>query len=426
METNIESCSVAVIGLGYVGLPLAFEFSKHFDVCGFDINEDRILNLRNGYDSTKNYNELDLSSTDRLHLTYEIKDLKQCNVFIITVPTPVDESNNPDFTPLIKASELVGQILKQDDTVIFESTVFPGATREICIPILQEASGLVLNKGFWVGYSPERINPGDKDHTLTEIVKVTSGSDKSAAKFVDSLYRKVISVGTHKVDSIEIAEAAKIIENIQRDINIALINEFSIIFNKLNLDTEKVLQAAETKWNFLSFRPGLVGGHCIGVDPYYLTYKARQLGIHALITDAGRKLNDEMAEILAQRFTKELAKRQLLNSKSKILIMGASFKKNCGDLRNSQVIKLFKTLNEYCLDLSVYDPLVSTSDWEAQTNSIMEDNIYDKMFDAIIYANDHDIFNINSLEDLSMLLKPENLIFDLTYKLKSYANVIKI
>lgn len=351
-----ESMNICVIGLGYVGLPLAVEFGKKFPVVGFDINQTRIDELVKGHDRTLETSDEDLKSAVHLKYTTNVEDTRKCNYYIVTVPTPIDHHKRPDLTPLIKASETVGKVLKKGDIVIYESTVYPGATEEDCVPVLEKFSGLKYNTDFFCGYSPERINPGDKVHTVTKILKVTSGSTPEIAVKVDNLYKSIIEAGTYMASSIKVAEAAKVIENSQRDINIAFVNELSLIFNKMGIDTQEVLEAAGTKWNFLKFFPGLVGGHCIGVDPYYLTHKAQELGYNPEIILAGRRLNDNMGFYVANRVIKKMIQRGQTIAGSKVLILGITFKENCPDIRNSRVIDVINEFREYSCEVDVYDP----------------------------------------------------------------------
>src|SRR5450631_906508 len=359
---NVHKCRVGIVGLGYVGLPLALEFGKHFDTVGFDIKPKRIRELKAGRDSTREASPQELRLASRLQFTTRVQDLKACGVMVVTVPTPIDEFKRPDLTPLIRASESIGEVLKKGDVVVYESTVYPGCTEEICVPILERVSGLKFNRDFFAGYSPERINPGDMEHRLSTIRKVTSGSTPAAAKFIDQLYGSIVRAGTHKVSSIRVAEAAKVIENTQRDVNIALINELALIFKRLGIDTEEVLQAAGTKWNFLPFRPGLVGGHCIGVDPYYLTHKATEIGYHPEMILAGRRLNDNMALHVANEVIKLMTERRILVADSRILILGLTFKENCPDLRNSKVIDIINEFKAFDAKVDVHDPWVSAMD----------------------------------------------------------------
>ncbi len=352
---NIKK-TIAVIGLGYVGLPLAVEFGKQRQVIGFDINPKRVAELQSGQDHTLECSPEELARAPHLRYSCDPQDLKSAQIFIVTVPTPVDQANRPDITPLVKASETVGKVLKSGDIVIYESTVYPGATEEVCVPVLEKFSGLKFNQDFFCGYSPERINPGDKEHRLPSIKKVTSGSTPAVAEEVDQLYKQIITAGTHKASSIKVAEAAKVIENTQRDVNIALMNELSLIFHKLGIDTLEVLQAAGTKWNFLPFRPGLVGGHCIGVDPYYLTHKAQEVGYHPEVILAGRRINDSMASHVADQTVKLMLRKGLPVLGSKVLVLGLTFKENCPDVRNTKVVDIVKALQNYNTQVDVYDP----------------------------------------------------------------------
>jgi UDP-N-acetyl-D-galactosamine dehydrogenase len=403
---------IGIIGLGYVGLPLAVEFAKKYQTLGFDINEDRIKKLRNGVDDTREIEEKvlhevlieyeDIDKRVGLFLTSDIKRLQTCNIFIITVPTPVDKHNKPDLTPLYKASETVGGILKKGDIVIYESTVYPGVTEDECVPILEKVSDLKFNEDFFCGYSPERINPGDKQHTVSKILKVTSGSTSESATKIDNLYKSIITAGTHLASSIKVAEAAKVIENAQRDINIAFINELAKIFNRLGIDTNDVLEAAGTKWNFLKFKPGLVGGHCIGVDPYYLAQKAQEVGYHPEIILAGRRLNDGMGEYVANEVIKLMIKKDIKIKNSNILILGFTFKENCPDVRNTKVIDVVRTLKEYGVSVLIYDPWAEPSEVKKQygETSFKELDSSINNFDAIILAVSHDEFkevNFNKL-----------------------------
>jgi UDP-N-acetyl-D-galactosamine dehydrogenase len=359
---NLETARIAIIGLGYVGLPLAVEFGKQRPVLGFDINSARITELQSGQDHTLEVCAAELQSANKLNFSCNTEDLRSCQVFIVTVPTPVDKANRPDLTPLVKASETVGRIMPSGAIVIYESTVYPGATEEVCVPVLEQFSGKKFNADFYCGYSPERINPGDKEHRLPSIKKVTSGSTPEVAETVDQLYKQIISAGTHKASSIKVAEAAKVIENTQRDLNIALMNELSLIFNRLGIDTLEVLQAAGTKWNFLPFRPGLVGGHCIGVDPYYLTHKAQEVGYHSEVILAGRHINDSMAAHVADQTVKLMLRKNLPVLGSKVLVLGLTFKENCPDLRNTKVVDMVKALQGYNTQVDVYDPWIDVAE----------------------------------------------------------------
>lgn len=411
----LNKINLAIIGLGYVGLPLAVEFGKRREVIGFDINESRIKALSEGHDSTLEISDEELSQAKGLKYTINLDDLRDCNVFIVTVPTPIDEYKQPDLTPLIKASEAIGKILKAGDIVIYESTVYPGATEEDCVPILEKNSGLVFNKDFFAGYSPERINPGDKAHRVTTITKVTSGSNPAVADFVDSLYREIIVAGTHKASSIKVAEAAKVIENTQRDLNIALINELALIFNKMGIDTEAVLQAAGTKWNFLPFRPGLVGGHCIGVDPYYLTHKAQSIGYHPEIILAGRRLNDAMGAYVVSQLVKAMVKRRIHVDGARVLIMGLTFKENCPDLRNTKVVDIVNELKEYNIQVDVYDPWVDRCDAISEYNIFPIEKPSNNFYDGIILAVAHDEFKVMGVNAVRAFGKEAHLLYDLKY-----------
>ena len=412
---DFDETKITVIGLGYVGLPLAVEFSKKFPVTGFDINQNRISDLRDGYDSTGEVPNDDLTGSDNLLFSFDTEDIRKSNVYIITVPTPIDKYKNPDLNPLIKACELVGDSINFGDVVIFESTVYPGATEEECIPILEDRSGLVVTRGLHVGYSPERINPGDQNRKLPDIKKITSGSDSATADFVDALYSSIILAGTWRATSIKVAEAAKVIENTQRDVNIALINELSVIFSKLNIDTLEVLEAAGTKWNFLPFRPGLVGGHCIGVDPYYLTHKAQFIGHHPEMILAGRRINDAMATHVASSFVKHLIKRSIRVHKAQILIMGLTFKENCPDLRNTKVLDVIDELKEYGMEVHVIDPWCSKEQATALYSLTIKDAPDRNAYDGIIVAVAHDSFKDLALSDVQEWGKEKHLIYDLKY-----------
>lgn len=413
---DIKKTNIAVIGLGYVGLPLAIEFGKLIPVIGFDIDHSRIKDLRSNIDKTLELESNEIKDSKNLTFSSNPEDISKCNTFIVTVPTPINSFNQPDLNPLINASLMIGKILKKNDIVIFESTVFPGATEEVCVPILEESSNLKFNQDFFAGYSPERINPGDKKHTITSIKKITSGSTPEIADFIDSLYSSIVKAGTHKANSIKIAEAAKVIENTQRDLNIALINELAIIFNKLDIDTEEVLIAAGTKWNFLNFRPGLVGGHCIGVDPYYLTYKAQLAGYQPEIILAGRRLNDGMGEYVANRLVKKLIQEDIKVFNSKILIMGYTFKENCPDIRNTKVIDIINELNEYGSRIDVFDPWINTDEFKnLNTNFTYVNEPKNNKYDAIIIAVSHKQFIEMGVSSIRKLGKSKHIIFDLKY-----------
>ncbi|MDC3262013.1 Vi polysaccharide biosynthesis UDP-N-acetylglucosamine C-6 dehydrogenase TviB [Candidatus Pseudothioglobus singularis] len=415
----MKNKKIALIGLGYVGLPLAVEFGKKRTVVGFDINKYRVDELKKGIDSTFETTKQELKDAIHLSYTTNLDNIKDCAIFIITVPTPIDKHKRPDLTPLEKSSESVGKILKKGDIVIYESTVYPGATEEVCVPILEQQSGLKFNKDFYCGYSPERINPGDKKHRITNIKKVTAGSTTEIAAEVDELYQEIIIAGTHKANSIKVAEAAKVIENTQRDVNIALINELSLIFNKLGIDTESVLEAAGTKWNFLPFRPGLVGGHCIGVDPYYLTHKAIEVGYNPEIIIAGRKLNDNMGSYVADQVSKLMTKKRIHVVDANILIMGLTFKENCPDIRNTRVVDLVKEFEGFNCNTDVYDP------WVDQDEAVHEYNIkpIDKpikgKYDAIVLVVAHDEFKTLSEEQIRAFGKDRHVLYDVKYILKA-------
>lgn len=412
---QLSDLKIAIIGLGYVGLPLAVEFGKQLPVVGFDIQQKRIQELQSGQDHTLEVSPEELKQAT--HLTYSANsdDLNSCNFFIVTVPTPIDEFKQPDLTPLIKASTSIGKVLKKGDVVVYESTVYPGATEEACIPVLEQMSGLKFNQDFFAGYSPERINPGDKHHRVTNILKVTSGSTPEIADFVDAVYQLIVTAGTHKAPSIKVAEAAKVIENTQRDVNIALMNELAVIFNKLGIDTEAVLQAAGTKWNFLPFRPGLVGGHCIGVDPYYLTHKAQSLGLHPEIILAARRLNDRMGEYVATQLIKEMVKQRIQVVGSKILVMGLSFKENCPDIRNTKIVDMVKALKEYDLDLDIYDPWVDPLEAAKEYGIDPVSSLAYVKYDAIVLAVAHDQFKQMSIDEFKAAAKEKYVLYDLKY-----------
>lgn len=412
---QLSDLKIAIIGLGYVGLPLAVEFGKHLPVVGFDIQQKRIQELQSGQDHTLEVSSEELKQAIHLSYSANLDDLRSCNFFIVTVPTPIDEFKQPDLTPLIKASTSIGKVLKKGDVVVYESTVYPGATEEACIPVLEQVSGLKFNQDFFAGYSPERINPGDKLHRVTNILKVTSGSTPEVADFVDAVYQLIVTAGTHKAPSIKVAEAAKVIENTQRDVNIALINELAVIFNKLGIDTEAVLQAAGTKWNFLPFRPDLVGGHCIGVDPYYLTHKAQSLGLHPEIILAARRLNDRMGEYVATQLIKEMVKQRIQVVGSKILVMGLSFKENCPDIRNTKIVDMVKALKEYDLDLDIYDPWVDSLDVAKEYGIDPVSSLANAKYDAIVLAVAHDQFKQMSIDKFKTVAKEKYVLYDLKY-----------
>ncbi len=418
---EIEQASIGVIGLGYVGLPLAVEFGRHFPTVGFDINNRRIRELKNGLDHTLEVTANELAAVQHLCFTDQLEDLRACNVYIVTVPTPVDRHKRPDLSPLESASRSIGQVLQQGDTVIYESTVYPGATEEVCVPILEQVSGLRFNTDFFVGYSPERINPGDKEHRVTTICKVTSGSTPEAARFIDALYRQVITAGTHLASSIRVAEAAKVIENTQRDVNIALINELAMLFHKLGLDAQAVFEAAGTKWNFLPFRPGLVGGHCIGVDPYYLTYKAQEIGHHPEIILAGRRINDGMGRYVAERVLKLMTRRRIPVAGSRILVMGLTFKENCPDLRNTRVVDVIRELRDYHAEIDVYDPWVDAEEANREYAIQPIDKPEEGAYNVIILAVAHDQFKRLGSAGIRALGSPDCILFDVKSMLPAAA-----
>ena len=412
---TIEETKLAIIGLGYVGLPLAVEFGKKMPVVGFDINTNRVNELKKGVDNTLEVDANELAEAESLSYTTDTSDLKKCNVYIVTVPTPIDKSKNPDLTPLVKASEMLGQVMSKGDVVIYESTVYPGATEEVCVPIIEKIANLEFNKDFFAGYSPERINPGDKEHRVTTILKVTSGSNPETADYVDDLYSTIITAGTHKASSIKVAEAAKVIENTQRDVNIALINELSIIFNRLNINTEEVLVAAGTKWNFLPFRPGLVGGHCIGVDPYYLTHKAQEIGYNPEMILAGRRLNDNMGCYVVSQLVKLMLQKRIHVNDSNILIMGLTFKENCPDLRNTRVTDMVHELSEYGAKVDVYDPWVDKDEAKHEYGLTLLDDIKTNTYDAVILAVGHAEFAELGADAIHKFGKENHVVYDLKY-----------
>lgn len=404
---------IAIIGLGYVGLPLAVEFGKQRQVIGFDINPKRVAELQAGQDHTLECSSEELSQAPHLRYSCNAEDLKHASIFIVTVPTPVDQANRPDMTPLVKASETVGKVLKQGDIVIYESTVYPGATEEVCVPVLEKFSGLKFNQDFFCGYSPERINPGDKEHRLPTIKKVTSGSTPVVAEEVDQLYRQIITAGTHKASSIKVAEAAKVIENTQRDVNIALMNELSLIFHKLGIDTLEVLQAAGTKWNFLPFRPGLVGGHCIGVDPYYLTHKAQEVGYHPEVILAGRRINDSMASHVADETVKLMLRKGHSVLDSKVLVLGLTFKENCPDVRNTKVVDIVKALRDYNTQVDVYDPWIDVKEAEHEYGLKCLTQVPDAgSYAAIVLAVGHSQFTKLGEQGIKAWGQPNAVVFD--------------
>jgi UDP-N-acetyl-D-galactosamine dehydrogenase len=412
-----ETIKIAIIGLGYVGLPLAVEFGKIRNTIGFDINRQRIDELNKGHDATLEVCNDELVEATQLKFTVNPEDLRSRNFFIVTVPTPIDEHKQPDLAPLIKASETIGRVLKPGDVVVYESTVYPGATEEVCVPVLERISGLKFNQDFYAGYSPERINPGDKTHRVSTIRKVTSGSTPEIADLVDSIYREIITAGTHKASSIRVAEAAKVIENTQRDVNIALINELAIIFNKLGIDTQSVLEAAGTKWNFLPFRPGLVGGHCIGVDPYYLTHKAQHVGYHPEIILAGRRLNDNMGVYAVAQFVKTMTRKRIHMQGARVLVMGLTFKENCPDLRNTRVVDIVSELEQYGASVDVYDPWISAAEAEHEYGITPISTLANGSYDGVIVCVAHEQFAQMGANRIRALGKVNHVLFDLKYVL---------
>ncbi|HEH9404668.1 Vi polysaccharide biosynthesis UDP-N-acetylglucosamine C-6 dehydrogenase TviB [Aeromonas bestiarum] len=406
---------IAIIGLGYVGLPLAVEFGKKYNTVGFDINSKRIEGLKNSIDSTLECTVEELNSAKLLMYSNNLEDINDCNIYIVTVPTPIDKHKQPDMSLLIKASKSVGSVLKFGDIVIYESTVYPGATEEVCIPVLEEVSGKKFNRDFFAGYSPERVNPGDKEHRVTTIKKVTSGSTPEIADIIDDLYNSIITKGTHKASSMKVAEAAKVIENTQRDLNVALINELAIIFNKMNIDTEEVLNAAGSKWNFLPFRPGLVGGHCIGVDPYYLTHKAQAIGYHPELILAGRRINDGMGNYVASQLVKALLNKRIQVYGANVLIMGLSFKENCPDLRNTRVVDIISELADYNVNVEVFDPWINPDEAYHEYGISLVVDLKQHHYDAVIMAVAHDEFKSMSISDIRKCTKLESVVYDLKY-----------
>lgn len=412
---TLDNSRICLVGLGYVGLPLAVEFGKKFETTGFDINKERIEELKSGKDSTLEVEPELLAEAKQLSFTCELSEIENCNIYVITVPTPIDEFKTPDLRPLISASKAVGKVLKNDDIVIYESTVYPGATEEACIPVLEEVSGLTFNRDFYAGYSPERINPGDKEHRVTTILKVTSGSTPEVADFVDSLYRSVITAGTHKASSIKVAEAAKVIENTQRDVNIALVNELSLIFDKLDIDTLEVLEAAGTKWNFLPFRPGLVGGHCIGVDPYYLTHKAQSVGYHPEVILSGRRINDSMGPYVTETVVKLMLKKRIHVVESNVLIMGLTFKENCPDIRNTRVVDVIAEFENYHSNVDIYDPWANADEVKHEYGIELTPKLELGKYDAIILTVSHDEFKNMGAKEIRKLGKENCVLFDVKY-----------
>jgi UDP-N-acetyl-D-glucosamine/UDP-N-acetyl-D-galactosamine dehydrogenase len=412
MESATHIC---VIGQGYVGLPLAVEFGKKYPTIGFDIKEERIAELQAGKDSTLECSEAELAESKLLSFSNDLNEIAKANVYIVTVPTPIDQYNTPDLTPLIKASEMIGKVINKGDYVIYESTVYPGATEDDCIPLVEKNSGMTLNKDFYAGYSPERINPGDKEHRVTNILKVTSGSTPEAATYIDNLYKSIIEAGTHKASSIRVAEAAKVIENTQRDVNIALVNELALIFDKMGIDTLEVLEAAGTKWNFLPFRPGLVGGHCIGVDPYYLTYKAQSIGYHPEIILSGRRINDNMSSHIADKVLRLMTRKKIQVADSNILVMGLTFKENCPDIRNTKVIDVIKELDSFHANVEIYDPWADAQQVQHEYDLELVTQPELGRYDAVVVCVAHDQIKAMGVDKIRALCKDTHVIFDVKY-----------
>ena len=417
MLHSLKNVNLGIIGLGYVGLPLAVEFGKQYPTLGFDINSKRIEELKQGHDFTLEVSTEELADSAHISYSANVDDLKNCNVYIVTVPTPIDKHKQPDLTPLVKASAMLAKVINKGDIVIYESTVYPGATEEVCLPEIERNCQLVFNQDFYAGYSPERINPGDKEHRVTNILKVTSGSTPEIADFIDDLYKSIITAGTYKASSIQVAEAAKVIENTQRDLNIALINELAVIFNKLNIDTEEVLKAAGTKWNFLPFRPGLVGGHCIGVDPYYLTHKAQAIGYNPEVILAGRRINDSMGEYVVSQLVKTMLKRKLPVNGANVLVMGLTFKENCPDVRNTKIVDIVTELGEFDVNVDVYDPWVNPEEAKHEYDIDLISAPKQAHYDAVIFAVAHHQFKALSADEIKAMMKEEHVIYDLKYML---------
>ncbi|MBE8233575.1 MAG: Vi polysaccharide biosynthesis UDP-N-acetylglucosamine C-6 dehydrogenase TviB [Endozoicomonadaceae bacterium] len=419
MVVSLENAKIGIIGLGYVGLPLAVEFGKKYSTLGFDINQARVHELERGHDFTLEVSDTELANVKSLNFSFDKNNLADCNIYIVTVPTPIDDSNAPDLRPLQKASEMLGHYVKKGDTVIYESTVYPGATEEVCLPIIEKISGLKFNQDFFAGYSPERINPGDKVNTLTKIMKITSGSTPEVADFVDALYGSIITAGTHKAGSIKVAEAAKVIENTQRDLNIAIINEFAKIFNRLDIDTEEVLNAAGTKWNFLKFKPGLVGGHCISVDPYYLTYKAQEVGYRPEVILAGRRINDGMGEYVATQLVKKLSSQKIHIDEAKVLILGFTFKGDCPDVRNTKIIDIVKELKDFNMTVDVYDTWASKEEVKKEYGIDLIEELEHGAYDSVVIAVDHSEFKEMGEHELRAFGKEKHVLYDVKHVLKS-------
>ena len=420
-KPSLRNLKIGIVGLGYVGLPLAVEFGKQFDTVGFDIDMDRVDELQRGVDSTREVDAAELAAAARLTCTTRLDELRRCKVFIVTVPTPIDEYKRPDLTPLVRSSESVGKVLKKGDVVVYESTVYPGCTEEVCVPILERVSGLRFNVDFFAGYSPERINPGDREHRVTTIRKVTSGSTPEVAGFVDSLYRSIVRVGTHRASSIRVAEAAKVIENTQRDVNIALINELALIFNRMGIDTEEVLLAAGSKWNFLPFRPGLVGGHCIGVDPYYLTHKAEAIGYHPEMILAGRRINDNMGIYVAQQVAQLMIRRRIHVCGSRVLVLGLTFKENCPDVRNTRIVDVIQELTKFGARVDVCDPWADPEEAEREygLRPLKLNRVRRATYDAIVVGVAHEEFRRMGIDKVRALARKRHVLYDIKYVFKA-------
>lgn len=412
---KLNELHIGIIGLGYVGLPLAVEFGKKYNTIGFDINEHRVNELKNGQDSTLECTHEELQSSPLLTYTHQLEHIKKCNFYVVTVPTPITEEKTPDLTPLRKASESLAKVISKDDIVVFESTVYPGATEEVCLPIIEKLSGLTFNKDFFAGYSPERINPGDKVNRLTTIMKITSGSTEEIAEFVDQVYSSIVDAGTHKASSIKVAEAAKVIENTQRDLNIAIINEFAKIFNRLGIDTEEVLKAAGTKWNFLPFKPGLVGGHCISVDPYYLTHKAQEVGYRPEVILAGRRINDGMGEYVATQLVKKLASKKIHIDEAKVLVLGFTFKGDCPDVRNTKIIDIVNELEDFNMSVDIHDSWASKVEVEHEYGIQLIDELEQGKYDAVVLAVDHSETKAMGIDAIRALCKKEHVVYDVKH-----------
>ena len=417
MSFDIENIRIGIIGLGYVGLPLAVEFGKKFPTVGFDLNDERVGELKNGVDSTRECSAEEISEATHLSLVSDIEGISACNFYVVTVPTPVGRNSRPVLAPLKKASRALGKIIESGDIVVFESTVYPGATEEFCVPAIEEVSGLSMNKDFFVGYSPERINPGDKKHRLPQICKVTSGSTPESAEFIDSVYKKIIVAGTHLVSSIKVAEASKVIENTQRDVNIALVNELAMIFERVGIDTEEVLEAAGTKWNFLNFRPGLVGGHCIGVDPYYLTFKAQRLGYHPQMILACRRINDNMPVYVASQIVKLMISESIAPQGASVLVLGVAFKEDCPDVRNSKVVDVVMELTGYGCDVDIYDPWVGADELQNEFGLSVVEDPKNGFYDAVVVAVGHEVFRAMGAERIRAFGKEDSVVYDIKYVL---------